>query len=147
LGTAGMPAARGKLMKRYIVLYIATLLVLAPLDAIWLGVVARGFFKAQLGDMLGDLNALPAVLFYLMYVTGIMVFANGADGATWRSALGYGLLFGFFAYATYDLTNLAILRHWSWPAAVVDIAWGSFVTGVASAIGLLVADALAARAS
>src|SRR5262245_41272296 len=129
-------------MKRYIVLYIATLLVLAPLDAAWLGVIARGFFKAQLGDVLGDLKVLPAVLFYLMYVAGIMVFANGSDGATWRSALLYGLLFGFFAYATYDLTNLAILRHWTWPAAAVDIAWGAFVTGCASAAGLLVADAL-----
>jgi uncharacterized membrane protein len=130
-------------MKRCIILYIATLLVIAPLDALWLGVVARGFFKNQLGDILGDLKVLPAVLFYLMYVAGIMVFANGSDGATWRSALGYGLLFGFFAYATYDLTNLAILRHWTWPAAAMDIAWGSFVTGVASVAGLWVADALA----
>jgi uncharacterized membrane protein len=130
-------------MKRYVILYIATLLVIAPLDALWLGVIARGFFKAQLGDILGDLKVLPAVLFYLMYVAGILVFANGAEGATWRSAFGYGLLFGFFAYATYDLTNLAILRHWTWPAAAMDIAWGSFVTGVASVAGLWVADVLA----
>ena len=127
-------------MKRHAILYAATLLIILPLDALWLGVIARGFFKAQLGDILGDLKLLPAILFYLMFPVGILIFASGAEGATWRSALALGALFGFFAYATYDLTNLAILRHWTWPAAIVDIAWGSFATAVSAAAGLVIAN-------
>lgn len=127
-------------MKRYLVLYCATLLVIVPLDVLWLGVLMRDFFKSRLGDMLGDLKLVPAILFYLMYAAGILIFASAPTGATWRSAALYGGLLGFVAYATYDLTNLAVLRHWSWSAAAVDVAWGSFVTAVAAAAGVLVAD-------
>jgi uncharacterized membrane protein len=68
-----------------------------------------------------------------------MVFANAAETASWRSALLYGALFGFFAYVTYDLTNLATLRGWSVTVAVLDIAWGMTVTAAASAMGFVIA--------
>jgi uncharacterized membrane protein len=127
-------------MKRYLVLYFVTLLVIVPLDILWLGVLMRDFFKSRLGDMLGDLKMLPALLFYLMYAAGILVFASGSAGATWRSAALFGGLLGLIAYGTYDLTNLAVARHWSWSAAAVDVAWGAFVTGLAGAISVLAAD-------
>jgi uncharacterized membrane protein len=127
-------------MKRYLVLYFVTLLVIVPLDVLWLGVLMRDFFKLRLGDMLGDLKLAPAILFYLMYAAGILIFASAPAGATWRSAALFGALLGLVAYATYDLTNLAVLKHWSWSAAAVDVAWGSFVTAVAAAAGVLVAD-------
>ncbi len=74
-------------MKRYLVLYFVTLLIIVPLDILWLGVLMRDFFKSRLGDMLGDLEtAAGRVLFYLMYAAGILIFASGATGATWRSA-------------------------------------------------------------
>lgn len=132
-------------MNRYVVLYLATLFVILPLDFLFLGVVARDFFTSQVGNMLGELKLVPAILFYLVYVVGILIFVSGGVGATWQSTLLYGALFGFFCYATFDLTSLALLRHWSWPAAIVDVFWGALVTAVASTAGLLVANWLVAR--
>ena len=70
-------------MKRYIILYLATLLVLVPIDFLFLGTVAKGFFSAQVGDMLGDIRPVPAALFYLLYVLGVVIFVNGTAAATW----------------------------------------------------------------
>lgn len=130
-------------MNRYLVLYVATLVVLMGLDFLFLGLIAKGFFTSEVGDMLGELKPLPAVLFYLLYVVGVLVFVSGSEAATWQSTLLYGALFGLFCYATFDLTALALLRHWSWPVAFVDIGWGAAVTAVSSTAGLLVADRIA----
>ncbi|MET4802392.1 DUF2177 family protein [Bradyrhizobium sp. LB11.1] len=127
-------------MNRVAVLYAATLIVLTGLDFLFLGLVAKGFFTAQVGDMLGEIKPVPAVLFYLLYVVGVLIFVSGATAATWQSTLLYGALFGLFCYATFDLTALALLKHWSWPVALVDIGWGAVVTAVSSTAGLLVAE-------
>ena len=127
-------------MNRIAVLYVATLVVLTGLDFLFLGLIAKGFFSAEVGDMLGELKVLPAVLFYLLYVAGVLTFVSGTAGATWQSTLLYGALFGLFCYATFDLTALALLKHWSWPVAFLDIGWGAVVTAVSSTAGLLVAD-------
>ena len=132
-------------MNRYVVLYLATVIVLIPIDFLFLGIVAKGFFTAEVGDMLGEIRPLPAILFYLLYVGGILVFVSGQAGATMASTLTYGALFGLICYATFDLTSLALLKHWSWPVAAVDIGWGSFVTAVSSTAGLVVADWLAPK--
>ena len=100
-------------MNRYAALYLATLLVILPLDFLFLGVVAKGYFATQVGSMLGEVKPIPAVLFYLLYVAGTVIFVSGAAGASWQSTLLYGALFGFFCYATFELTSLAILKHWS----------------------------------
>jgi len=63
-------------------------------------------------------------------------------GATWQSTLLYGGLFGFFCYATFELTSLSLLKHWTWPVVMVDVSWGTFVTAVSSTIGLLIANAI-----
>ncbi|UVO39815.1 DUF2177 family protein [Bradyrhizobium arachidis] len=127
-------------MNRIAVLYVATLVVLIGLDILFLGLIAKGFFTAEVGDMLGELKPLPAILFYLLYVVGILTFVSSATGATSQSTLLYGALFGLFCYATFDLTALALLKHWSWPVAFLDIGWGAVVTAVSSTAGLLVAD-------
>src|SRR3954471_15312999 len=127
-------------MKRYAVLYMATLVVLIPIDFLFLGLVAKSFFTSQLGDMLGAIRLTPAILFYLLYVAGILIFVSGSADATWRSTLLYGALFGLFCYATFDLTSLSLLRHWTWPVAIVDIAWGAVVTAVSSTAGLIIAN-------
>jgi len=127
-------------VSRISVLYVATLVVLTGLDFLFLGLIAKGFFTAEVGDMLGDLRPVPAVLFYLLYVVGVLIFVSGSAGATWQSTLLYGALFGLFCYATFDLTALALLKHWSWPVAFVDVGWGAVVTAVSSTAGLLVAD-------
>ena len=127
-------------MNRTVVLYLATLIVLIPIDFLFLGLVAKGFFSSQVGDMLGEIRPAPAVLFYLLYVAGIVIFVSGAAGATPRSTLLYGALFGLFCYATFELTALSLLRHWSWAVVMVDVSWGAFVTAVGSTLGLLIAN-------
>jgi len=127
-------------VNRIAVLYVATLIVLTGLDFLFLGLIAKGFFTAEVGDMLGELRPVPAGLFYLLYVVGMLVFVSGTTTATWQSTLLYGALFGLFCYATFDLTALALLKHWSWPVAFVDIGWGAVVTAVSSTAGLLVAE-------
>ena len=91
-------------MNRYAVLYLVTLFVLVPLDFLFLGIVAKDFFTSQVGNMLGEIKLAPAILFYLLYVVGIVIFVNGAANANWQSTLLYGALFGLFCYATFDLT-------------------------------------------
>ena len=132
-------------MKRLAILYIVTFAVILPLDFLFLGVLAKDFFRTQVGDMLGDLKMVPGLIFYAVYVTGILVFVSGSEAATWKHAVLYGALFGFFCYATFDLTCLAVLKHWSWPAAFLDISWGAFVTATSATVGVVVADWLVAR--
>ena len=77
-------------MKRYGILYLTTFLVLIPLDFLFLGTIAKSFFQSQVGDMLGEVRLAPAILFYLLYIVGVLIFTNGSSQATWQSALLYG---------------------------------------------------------
>ena len=132
-------------MNRYVVLYLATLIVLVPIDFVFLGLVAKGFFAAQVGDMLGEIRPAPAILFYLLYVVGILVFVSASVMATAQSTLLYGALFGFFCYTTFELTSLSLLKHWTWPVVIMDVTWGSLVTAVSSTLGLMIADWITPR--
>ena len=107
--------------------------------------VAKGFFTAQVGDMLGEIRLAPAILFYLLYVAGILTFVSAPAGAIWQSTLLYGALFGMFCYATFELTSLSLLKHWTWPVAIVDVSWGAFVTALSSTAGLLIANQIAPK--
>ena len=127
-------------LSRYAVLYGATLVVLLGFDIPFLSIVAKGFFQSQVGEMLGEIRAAPAVLFYLVYVAGVLIFVSGQSEATWRSSLLYGALFGLFCYATFELTSLAMLKQWTWTVVAVDIGWGIVVTAVSATLGLLIAD-------
>jgi uncharacterized membrane protein len=133
-------------VKRYVVLYLSTLIVLMGLDFLFLGIIAKGFFTSEVGDMLGEIRIAPAILFYLLYVVGVLIFVSGGAAAVSQSTLLYGALFGLFCYATFDLTSLSLLKHWSWPVAAVDVAWGAIVTAVSSTAGLFVANWLAPSA-
>jgi uncharacterized membrane protein len=133
-------------VKRYAILYLATMFVLLPLDFLFLGVIAKGLFVSQVGDMLGEVRVAPAILFYLLYIAGIVVFVNGSSAATWQSAALYGALFGLFCYATFELTSMAMLKHWSWAVVAVDISWGMAVTAISATAGLIIANWLAPAA-
>jgi len=132
-------------VNRYVVLYLATLIVLVPIDLVFLGLVAKGFFAAQVGDMLGEIRPAPAILFYLLYVVGILIFVSASVTATAQSALLYGALFGFFCYATFELTSLSLLKHWTWPVVIMDVTWGSLITAVSSMLGLMIANWITPR--
>jgi uncharacterized membrane protein len=132
-------------VSRYSILYLVSLVVLTGLDFLFLGVFAKGFFAARVGDMLGEIKPMPAVLFYLLYIAGVLIFVSGSASATVPSTLVYGALFGLFCYATFELTSLSLLKHWSWPVAILDMSWGAIVTAVSAAAGLAVANWLVPR--
>ena len=111
----------------YLKLYALTVVVFFVIDIIWLGIVAKGFYHRYLGNILSpDVNWPAAVVFYLIYVAGIVFFAVRpaiAEQSVWE-AVWLGALFGFFTYATYDLTNLATIKDWPTVIVIVDIIWG-----------------------
>ena len=118
--------------------YGAVLLTMVLLDLLWLGVVARPAYQAGIGHLMSERPLIPvAVLFYIVYAGGLFIFAvlpfDAAAG--WRKPLLQAAMFGFFAYATYDLTNLATLKGWPWTLAVLDMAWGTLLSTVAVAAG------------
>lgn len=122
-------------MMRMVVAYGAALVVFLAIDAVYLGTVGAKMFKETLGDVLApSFSIAPAVVFYLIYPVGLVIFATAPAFETgrWTTALAYGALFGFFAYATYDLTNWATLRNWTSTLTLVDVAWGTFVSAVAA---------------
>mgnify|MGYP000456923249 FL=1 len=121
-----------------LIAYLSTVVVFFAIDFVWLNFVAQKFYNAQMGDLLKDSFNLPvAAGFYLVYIVGIVIFAiNPAlKSGAWTTALLYGALFGFFCYATYDLTNLSTMKGFPPLVAVVDIAWGAFITGVSATLG------------
>jgi uncharacterized membrane protein len=102
-------------------------------------------YRNTLGDILLEkFRIAPAILFYLLNIVGLMVFVIPSAPApdSWKTTLLFGALFGFFTYATYDLTNLATLRAFTPQLVMTDIVWGAFVTAVASTLGMLGAEAL-----
>jgi uncharacterized membrane protein len=117
--------------------YIVALVVLAVGDLVWLGYFAHAVFQPALKPILRDpINWHAATIFYLLYPVGIAIFAVAPALAN-RSAglaLTYGLLFGFFAYMTYDATNYATISLWTIKLAVLDVAWGTFISGLAGLV-------------
>ena len=112
----------------------------AVVDAIWLKTM-NPFYRGQIGELLADRPNLGyAVVFYVIYIAGIVFFAvrPALDGGSWLSAVGYGAALGAFAYATYDLTNAATLKTWPLQLIVVDILWGAALTALATLAGWLV---------
>ena len=127
-------------MKRFAVVYLGTLTILLPLDLLFLATIGKKLFAENVGDMtLATPRIAPAVLFYVLYLAGVMIFVNGAAPSNWGHNLQYGALFGLFCYATFELTNMALLKHWEWAVAVPDIAWGTALTAVSASIGGLLA--------
>jgi len=125
-------------MKTMVLGYITSAVAFIGLDAAWLGIMGTALYRRQLGDLVLEKFLLgPAIAFYLIYPVGIAVFAVGPalQAASAVSALGYGVLFGFLAYSTYNLTNLATLRGWSPLVTGIDIGWGAAATGAAALAG------------
>ncbi len=129
-----------------VIAYVATLLAFTLIDLIWLGVVAKDFYRRELGPLMADpINWVAGFAFYAIFAVGIVIFAVQpalASGGPMRAGL-IGAMFGFFAYATYDLTNLATTKGFPLKMALVDMVWGSVLTGLAAAVGTAVATRFA----
>lgn len=124
-------------MSSILVVYVATLLILLGIDAVWLATAADILYRPQLGALLLDrFKVGPAALFYLLYAAGVVRFAvlPALAAGRWNSALVNGALLGLLAYGTYDLTNQATLKGWSAVVTVADLCWGACLTGVSASL-------------
>lgn len=125
-------------MSKYLAAYAAAALVMVALDAVWLGLVAKTYYQQGIGHLMAENpRVLVAALFYALFVVGLVIFvvAPGGQTGTWQSTLVRVVMFGFFTYATYDLTNLATLKDWPIGLSLMDMAWGATVSAAAGAAG------------
>jgi uncharacterized membrane protein len=130
-------------MQAIIIRYLGVLTVLVVGDALWLSYFARAMFRPVLGGILLDSPRWgAAVAFYLIYAAGVLAFplALGLRYGALGSAILFGALFGFLAYTTYDLTNLATIKAWTVPLALIDMGWGALLTAAATAAGYAIAQ-------
>jgi uncharacterized membrane protein len=131
---------------KYTVAYIVTGIAFALIDSVWLRNAYTRLYQPEIGEMLmkDGFRLAPAIAFYLLYILGIMIFAVGPALKTgqWQTALMWGALLGFFCYMTYDLTNQATLRIWSLKVTILDMIWGTVLTGSAAAVGAAVTNAV-----
>ncbi len=120
----------------FIKLYFTALVIFFGCDMIWLGLVAKDFYASQIGFLMRpDINWTAAILFYLLFIGGLVTFviSPAVEDSSVLKAAALGALFGFITYATYDLTNLATLKDWPLLVSIVDLAWGSVLGAVVSA--------------
>lgn len=113
--------------------YLIALVAFVAIDLTWLGIMAPRFYKPTLGDIaVAGVNLTPAIVFYVLYPLGLVIFAidPALRTVSASTALLYGALFGFFTYATYDLTNQATLRNWPLSLTIVDVLWGTLLGAV-----------------
>jgi len=125
-------------MADYLKLYLLTLIAFFAIDMVWLGLVARTFYRKYLGFLMAPSpNWLAAIIFYLLFVVGVLVLAvlPGLEAGSLKTTLLRGALFGLVAYATYDLTNLATVKNWPLVVTIVDMIWGTVLSVAVSCAG------------
>ena len=137
-------------VRKLLFAFFATMLTLLAIDALWLTVLMGATYQAYIGAlMLAEPKLAPAALFYVLYPMGLVVFAvaPAVRKRDWRAAAGLGGLLGLVAYGTYDLSNLATLRGWPWQLTIIDMAWGTLLSGVAASAGYAAATHAPASAA
>jgi uncharacterized membrane protein len=125
---------------RYLKLYLVSLAAFFAIDMLWLGLVARSFYQQYLGFLMDTSpNWFVAILFYLLFVVGILVFVvlPGLESNSLKTTLLRAALFGLITYATYDLTNLATLKDWPVLLSIVDMLWGMVLSVLVSYISFM----------
>ncbi|MDY0295125.1 MAG: DUF2177 family protein [Acholeplasmataceae bacterium] len=117
-------------MLPFLKLYGIAFIFFLIIDLIWLGFIAKNLYQKQLGHLMADqVNWVAAIIFYLLFIVGLVYFAilPAVNDGQWVRALLLGAFFGFITYATYDLTNLATLKDWPIQITIIDLAWGTFL--------------------
>ena len=128
-------------IKTILISYLLTFIVFLMIDMLWLGVLAKNIYQKYLGSFLTDnVNWTAAIIFYMIFVVGISIFSiyPAVNKGSVYHAILMGALFGFFTYATYDLTNLATLKGWPLPIVIIDIIWGSVLSALVSLSGFYI---------
>ncbi len=126
----------------FIKLYGIALSVFFAIDMVWLGLVAKNFYREQIGKLMKpDVNWGAAIIFYLIFIAGLVVFviAPAMEKGSWKHALLLGVLFGLVCYATYDLTNLALTKDWPLLVTIVDLIWGAVLSASVSVATYVIA--------
>ena len=114
--------------------YLAALLVIGVLDALWLGLLAKDFYRQEIGpQMVDQIRWTPALIFYFAYPAALVALALYPTGQPMGTQIVRAALVGLACYGVYDLSNMATLRQWSWKLVLVDIAWGTFISACAGA--------------
>jgi uncharacterized membrane protein len=124
-------------LSQYLWVYLISVVVFFVVDMTWLGFVAKNFYRNQIGHLLGDTVNWPvAICFYLLFLVGLLIFviAPALETRNITHALMFGALFGFFTYATYDLTNWSTLRDWPALVSIVDMAWGTVLSATIATV-------------
>lgn len=125
--------------------WLATAVVFGAMDAVWLSTMSSRLYKPVIGELMsGKVDVAPAVLFYLIYISGLVFFAvwpGVKSGDLGRAAVA-AAIFGLVAYGTYDLTNQATLKVWAWKLTLADMAWGAVASGIAASAGVWAARLL-----
>jgi uncharacterized membrane protein len=130
---------------QFIKIYLITLPVFFAIDMIWLGFIAKDFYRENIGQLLTpNINWTAAIVFYLMFIAGLVIFviSPAIEKSSWHYALIYGALFGLITYATYDLTNLATLKDWSLKVTIVDLIWGMVLSASVSTVSYFISNKL-----
>ena len=123
-------------------LYFIALPIFFIIDMTWLGLIAKNLYRNQIGFLMTpNINWIAAIIFYLLFLIGLVFFviSPAVYNGSWSQALLWGFLFGFIAYATYDLTNLAIVKDWPLLITVVDMVWGGVLAALVSVVTYFVA--------
>lgn len=125
-----------------LIIYAVTTVIFFAIDMLWLGLIAKTFYRQKLGFILSpEVNWTAAIIFYLLYIGGILYFAvlPSLKEHNWQTALMQGAVLGILCYATYDLTNMATIKNWPLVIVIVDIIWGAVLTGSCALISYLIA--------
>jgi uncharacterized membrane protein len=140
------PASEAALpVKALVAAFVASAVAFSALDLIWLGVVARGFYDTHMGPLkAAPINGVAAALFYVMFISLILVYGVHRATST-RDALRRGAELGFASYATYELTNWAVIQDWPGVLVLPDVLWGVVLTGCTAWAGRRVYEALVPR--
>jgi uncharacterized membrane protein len=118
-------------------IYLVAIPIFFLIDMLWLGIIAKDIYAKYMGHLMRATPNWPvALLFYFLFIVGLVIFAiyPALLKNSWTYALGYGALFGFFTYMTFDLTSLAVMKDWQWPIAVIDIIWGTVLSASVSVL-------------
>jgi uncharacterized membrane protein len=126
-----------------LIIYAIAVVIFFAIDMVWLGVIAKNFYREKLGFILSsEVNWAAAIIFYMLYIAGILFFAvlPGMKDSNWTTALLNGAVLGLMCYATYDLTNMATIKQWPLIVVIADIIWGIILTGSVSVLTFLLAE-------
>lgn len=125
----------------FIKIYLIAVPIFFLIDLTWLGLIAKNIYQKYMGHLMRPTpNWTAAVIFYLLFIVGLVIFAiyPAIRNNSWSYALFYGAMFGFFTYMTFDLTSLAVIKDWRWQIVIIDIIWGIVLSSLVSVLAYLI---------